>query len=436
MKKLRQNNTSKKLNNEGFSLVEVLIAMIILSIVSLTVLKCFTHSIQLNSRAKDNQYVTGAAQSIMESFKAHDSEELIEQFTNPDPSQFTIYTSVRSGETAFDSYSVDLDAMGEPVFPYKFYINGINYDGHKYDSVITVSEFEGTNPVSSFYNGKLDVDYIENMNGYRDALYCESISSIATGYDALLNQVVSWLNTMSGSYHVNEEGIIVWEGNYNRNNIPDGNAHIAITRDTVVDIDSSGSVQTVKINVKYTAKVTNQPYVDSSGHNRHASADFEFVLDEMEVYNNTNTHDDGAALENVFLFFYPAYKDNASAPIKNDKFTINNNLGGSNSINVFYVKQKNNSITNLQFCEGQYVPKIRCNNHVKFFHNGFDNLASKGASVAFNNSCIEAINSSTIITGLTEEKEQNLVYSIDVDIFAEGDTTNPLWTLSGTMNDK
>ena len=70
----------KKLDNKGFSLVEVLIAMLIMAVVSVPILSCFVSAAKYNGKAKTNQHITGAAQSIMEGFKANTMESLVKQF--------------------------------------------------------------------------------------------------------------------------------------------------------------------------------------------------------------------------------------------------------------------------------------------------------------------------------------------------------------------
>ena len=70
----------RKLNNTGMSLVEIIVAMCILTIVTVSVLSIFVYSIRLNARSRPRQQTTAAAQTVMENFKAYPVRELCEQF--------------------------------------------------------------------------------------------------------------------------------------------------------------------------------------------------------------------------------------------------------------------------------------------------------------------------------------------------------------------
>lgn len=70
----------RKLNNTGMSLVEIIVAMCILTIVTVSVLSIFVYSIRLNARSRTRQQTTAAAQTVMENFKAYPVRELCEQF--------------------------------------------------------------------------------------------------------------------------------------------------------------------------------------------------------------------------------------------------------------------------------------------------------------------------------------------------------------------
>ena len=62
----------RKMNNKGFSLVEVIISMAILAIISIPLLNYFTDSMKYNAIAKTRQQATIEAQNIMEQLKAED----------------------------------------------------------------------------------------------------------------------------------------------------------------------------------------------------------------------------------------------------------------------------------------------------------------------------------------------------------------------------
>lgn len=62
----------KELNNAGFSLLEVVLAMAILAIISIPLLSYFTDSMKYNTKMADKQHATNLAQEIAEDLKAQD----------------------------------------------------------------------------------------------------------------------------------------------------------------------------------------------------------------------------------------------------------------------------------------------------------------------------------------------------------------------------
>ncbi len=73
---------SKK-DNRGFSLIELLIAITILSIVVAVLYRSFVVSARVNAKAKVQHQATSLAQDIMEACKSVDMDELMMQFENP-----------------------------------------------------------------------------------------------------------------------------------------------------------------------------------------------------------------------------------------------------------------------------------------------------------------------------------------------------------------
>ena len=67
----------KQLNNGGFSLLEVLVAMVILAIVSIPLLHSFVTTARTNAKAKVLMKATDVAENTVETFKNQDVETLI-----------------------------------------------------------------------------------------------------------------------------------------------------------------------------------------------------------------------------------------------------------------------------------------------------------------------------------------------------------------------
>jgi prepilin-type N-terminal cleavage/methylation domain-containing protein len=69
-------NSKKRRNNSGFSLVEVLVAMVLLAVISMPILSAFTSAAKINSKARKVENATTAANDVAEEFKALDLEKL------------------------------------------------------------------------------------------------------------------------------------------------------------------------------------------------------------------------------------------------------------------------------------------------------------------------------------------------------------------------
>lgn len=65
-------------NSKGFSLVEVLVALLLLSIIATTFLNVFLTSFDLSMRAQDITNYTYAAQAYVEELRVHDYRELVD----------------------------------------------------------------------------------------------------------------------------------------------------------------------------------------------------------------------------------------------------------------------------------------------------------------------------------------------------------------------
>lgn len=72
----------KRTDNSGSSLVEIIIAVTILSLVTIPTLHSITRAMVYNSKARQRQNVTVAAESVIETLKGYDMESLREAFSN------------------------------------------------------------------------------------------------------------------------------------------------------------------------------------------------------------------------------------------------------------------------------------------------------------------------------------------------------------------
>lgn len=93
MKKLRN-------NNQGLSLIEVLVSIVVLSIIVVPVLHSFITAANANTKSRKMHRATTVAQSLMEGFKAGDLEDIALQFNYPAQGFYVVPASLFEAGTA------------------------------------------------------------------------------------------------------------------------------------------------------------------------------------------------------------------------------------------------------------------------------------------------------------------------------------------------
>ena len=73
---MRDTGKRRQLNNQGMTLVEVLVAMIIISVIGVAFLQSFSYAVKTNRLAKQKQEALSIAQTMMEAAKAYSVEEM------------------------------------------------------------------------------------------------------------------------------------------------------------------------------------------------------------------------------------------------------------------------------------------------------------------------------------------------------------------------
>lgn len=143
--------TNCRLNNRGFSLVEILIAVAILVLCAVPLLRAFVASAQNNAKARVNLNATTLAENIMEEIKAAGVEGY----------------GVKSGDT------VMIDGVELPVYEAEY--SNYSFDGKNFNvkAVMTPSQEtyqDGTDEKA--YNAK-GIPELSIMDDSRDAVYVE-----------------------------------------------------------------------------------------------------------------------------------------------------------------------------------------------------------------------------------------------------------------------
>lgn len=183
MFKLWRDGNRKKLNKKGMTLVEVLVAMTILTIVVTPTLRMFASSLSTNLRSRRSQRAITIGESVMETFKAYTMENLCKQFLNGEykfaagaSAGTTTVTATFPGGAGPESPLRVNKTLKEGASEYLFTMTGASMDSNQYDIDIKVK------PVSS-----PTVLNFESYNAYTDAFIKIDESTIDIGSAAALN---------------------------------------------------------------------------------------------------------------------------------------------------------------------------------------------------------------------------------------------------------
>lgn len=439
----------KKLNNKGYSMIEVITAVILLSAVAIPLLNSFITSLRVNTKAKQMQRVTAAAESVMEGFKAYHYDDLLKQFKSPNTSDFKIYNmSVTDGGTSvttLEAYSCK-DPSTDPSLAVSttnnkgdsttvdtgiFLLKGLNYQGLKLDVKVSIEPYESS--VANAHNGTKAFNYFERMNGYKDGIFSQTLESVNNTYYGLLNMLASKLNEVDKIY-----GFIGSDPSLGYKPDTLDLDRIKVYRETTTLIEDKKAT----VAVVYKADATGYPYYDING-NRVAlsgtDALFEIALPVETVYDTSAIAEAGAEIDNLFMFIFPVYNtDRAGFPFEEDKYDIK--YIGSRDVKVFFVKQLNSTITpaNLVTCENSLHMSGRINN-VDLYHNVDTNLGNTSMHTGIT-SPFSLLGGATNHVGLSVEDDAIMVYKVNVEVYEEGEydagfTGSPLYKLEGTMSE-
>lgn len=138
MKQEKSHKAAGRLNDRGFSLIELVISIAVLVIIMVPLMNNFFRSMQMNKKAEKLQLQSNLAASIMEGLKASDMTELISQFTG---GGFNLITETVSGVVRLrysDSNKLERYDSTDEQATYYFAIHGIQTSGTVYDAFITI----------------------------------------------------------------------------------------------------------------------------------------------------------------------------------------------------------------------------------------------------------------------------------------------------------
>ncbi|MGN1225762.1 MAG: hypothetical protein ACI4TL_00835 [Candidatus Cryptobacteroides sp.] len=413
MKKTSMRKTEYQLNNKGLTFVEILVAVTMLTIVSLVFLRCISQSSFYNRDAREKQSALNLAQSLMEGFKAYDMTSIEAQYTTGGNSDFKLYTLDSTATKSKDP------ATGE------YCLGNVKLNGVNYDARVTVSPYVSANVSVVTKSGLVDNDV---PNKYCDAIYCgdEIASEQYPIYQMVCQDILS--NVASADMDPDERANLV-AGNLKMN-------RLLFLDTTTRNIAVNMTDNKVEVTVSYNFQFTYEYDKPTGSTETYASEAKTYTGTTITAFDNTAT---GVTLENVYLYLYPAYKSDQGGQIKcsADELTISNNSGSDRK--VYVVKQHNRALSSgeLSICEASYRLKVIQSGAqpITLYHNLLTNLSGHGGAGWIRSGNItdkEGLldNADSHKSSRTQEQ---LLYNVKINVYKTGSATL-VYELSGTVN--
>jgi len=417
----------KKLNsdNSGVTLVELIVAVVVLSIAIGPLLYTFVFSTRFNGNSKIRQRSTSAAQTVIENFKASSVEEVNEMFqattvTNPDGTTTTTYAKpfLRNNDPNVE-YKFTYAGTGAAELG-TYEINGMTLsdvatkESGKYDAVVEVTQ--------GLTNS--DMPDVNVFDPRQDAIWQETDEAYgSTYYDP---------------YYVASVAV---EGEVTKNGIDISKVNsVDISRYMQVIVDNASAY--VQYSYVYTVNSSEGTYYGTVTRTGKPITGTEFCMN----------------LRNVYFYYYPAYTDAyqlvsngmgvltsvSQVNVKGDYLYITNT--GSDNINFFVYKQVNSvkSFFKLKTSENTYKLNV-VSKSSSCATNVYDCVQANLADVMSNNYSTHMSSMLTTVTGETENSKLVLKdkvgpmdssimsYNINVKIYQHGDRTKVLSEMSATV---
>lgn len=276
---MQQKKKKKQLNNGGFSLIEVLVAMVILAIVSIPLLHSFVTTARTNAKAKIIMRATDVAENTVEAFKHQDVETLIARYSAGTGNSVTVTDGMQSG-----TYQEEDDGI-------------VNF------SIANQADFSLNLPEGYYMEVELNPNLYLNANSVNMA-EMNTVSATTSGVYRMLNDFDNMVyetfalrsaNAPAGYGYVQKDEVYFKEN---------------LKRELLVTIEKKGTATdangeevelvTVKCKLKYTLADTGEKVLPNT--------EQVYETDEKELFNNVASK---TPLQSVFILYQPRYLANA-----------------------------------------------------------------------------------------------------------------------------
>lgn len=379
---------TRKSNNTGMSLVEVIVAIAILSIAILPVLHTFVSSAMYNARARSRQQTTAAAQTVLENFKAYSVKEICKQFVHIEGKTFSVNgtttTAIVDPATNRIIPAPDPALDPDPIpGEIDFRIYGMAYQNERYDVQVSLRSHNSL-------AADMETLIYENRTSENAAAYVGDQSMDANALSQIAEEVaVVWSNEESAAAPSASPAPAVTHSGSEVDT-----SKIKITgREILFNIKKTpGNDYIIEVNCEYQYQVDDYQYgVSETGVPKTfsiPSTSYSFDMDSgsaesyLEIFNQSV--DPTIDHLNLTVYYYPAYSRGTGSAVKiaNDKITVQNNT--DKEVYCYLYKQKNLSVSDsrVSFSELGYHLDLNLTANVSIYDDNLDIVLGSPTSVA------------------------------------------------------
>ena len=270
----------KQLNNQGFTLLELLVAIVVLCIVSIPLLHAFVTTAKTNGKAKIMMHATDAAENLIENFEYQSLADLQVRYQASDQNTVTV------DDTGKYTFEIRNTADIPTKLPDGYYMT-VTADPNLYPNA-----------------NSLNLADIKTMSSSESAVY-----TMPAQYDTGVYEMFEQWNREA--YEGDPTSYVDMDTAYFRQNL---NRRIEVTIDKVkTDKNDAGEdVDIVRVNLKITYELKNYKGIVPVSRKKYVST-------ELEMFNNLASKQ---ALSNIYILYKPRYY--ASIYGKGDNITVNN----------------------------------------------------------------------------------------------------------------
>ena len=362
---LKRDKHHKKLNNKGMTLIEVIITITVLVAVSGLILSAFVSSMRASAKARDLHRATTVAQNLMEGVKLKSAEELAYQFNYPilqdssgnNISNFSVYlpTMLRfSADKSVGELYPTVDASGDPILAKVTPTTLANYNTLK---AAVPYDAEAVAKSASAYTADLkssDYDFLTDTDG-KYIYYIRNLQNDGAYYNAKITVDASPYRTGGASnLNVNSEQLIsvpTIDSTYDAVEVMGDTYDAAAIAELSVKYPGE-TITPANLQRKIILKVDNDLTIDNKYRTK-VTVSYEYKFRKADTtmsdvyeykisipFNNEGDEND-KSLRNVYLYYYPLYKEGTNK----DTICIKN--PDNKDFNLYVIKQENPTVTQL-----------------------------------------------------------------------------------------